>query len=60
MEQSVSLKEVVTLKHYAEQIIQIIENCESIQEDDAETDYTKKMAKVHAYENIVAIVNIGR
>ena len=57
--QSISLKEVVTLKQYAEQIIQIIEHCESVQEDDAASDYTKRMAKVHAYEDIVALVTSG-
>lgn len=58
MEQSISLKEVVTLKQYAEQIMQIIEHCESIQEDDGVSDYHKERAKVHAYEDIVALVKV--
>lgn len=58
--QSISLKEVVTLKQYAEQIIQIIEHCESVQEDDEVSDYHKEIAKVHAYEDIVALVKVRR
>lgn len=58
--QSISLKEVVTLKQYSEQIIQIIENCESVQEDDAASDYTKNMAKIHAYDDIVELVKVRR
>lgn len=56
MEQTISLKEVVALKQYAEQIIQIIEHCESVQEDDTASDYTKRMAEVHAYEDIFALI----
>ena len=40
--------------------MQIIEHCESIQEDDSVSDYHKERAKVHAYEDIVALVKVRR
>lgn len=58
--QCISLKEVVAVKQYSEQLVQIIEHCESIQEDDGVSDYHKDRAKIHAYEDIVAIVNMRR
>lgn len=50
----------VSDKQYSEQFMQIIENCESIQEDDGVSDYRKNRAKIHAYEDIVALVKVRR
>ena len=58
--QCISLRKVVAVKQYSEQLMQIIEHCESIQEDDGVSDYHKDRAKIHAYEDIVAIVNMRR
>lgn len=61
--QCISLREVVAVKQYSEQIMQImqiIEHCESIQEDDGVSDYHKERAKIHAYEDIVALVKVRR
>lgn len=58
IEQSIVIDKI-NIKQYADQIAQIIEHCEFVQDGD-ESDYTKKMAKIHAYEDIVALVKVRR
>ena len=50
---------ITNIKQYADQIIQIIEHCEEIQEDGC-SEYHKERAKIHAYEDIVALVKVRR
>lgn len=57
--QSITLKEVISLKQYAELIIQIIKYTESLQEDNSVSDYHKDRAKINAYDEIAALVKLG-
>ena len=58
IEQSVTADKNM-IERYADQIAQIIEHCEFVQDGD-DSDYTKKMAKIHAYDDIVALVKVRR
>ena len=44
------------IKQYAEQIAQIIKDCEDIQNDRQVSDYTKQQALINAYTEIVELV----
>lgn len=59
MDQIINLYDVVILKQFADQVIQIIDHCEDIQNDGC-SEYHKERAKIHAYEDIVALLKDRR